>query len=64
MIVTTRSPEWKQQQIDMIKNQFEEITVEEGDELGLIGIQIKMDRAKKLVHMTQKKNIERIFATF
>jgi hypothetical protein len=62
--VTTRNPEWKQQQIDMLKNKYEEITVEEGDELGLIGIQIKMDRAKKLVHMTQKKNIERIFTTF
>jgi hypothetical protein len=62
--VMTRNPEWKQQQIDMIKNKYEEITVEEGDELGLIGIQIKMDRMKKQVHMTQKKNIERIFTTF
>ena len=62
--VTTRNPEWKQQQIYMVKNQYEVITVEEGDELGLIGIQIKMDRVKKLVHMTQMKNIERIFSTF
>ena len=49
----------------MLKNKYEEITIEEGDELGLIGIQIKMDRENKQVqHLTQKKNIERIFATF
>ena len=62
--VKTRNPLWKKQQIDMLKNKYEEITIEEGDKLGLIGIQIKMDRENKQVHLTQKKNIERIFATF
>ena len=39
----------------MLKNKYEEITIEERDELGLIGIQIKMDRENKQVHLTQKK---------
>jgi hypothetical protein len=62
--ITTRNPQWKKQQIDLIRNEFEEITIEDGDELGLIGIQIKMDRENKRVHLSQMKNIERIFATF
>ena len=62
--VTSRHDNWKDQQINMLKNKYEEITVEDGDELGLIGIQIKMDRENKRVILTQRKNIERIINSF
>jgi hypothetical protein len=62
--VTSRHDNWKNQQINMLKDKYEEITVEDGDELGLIGIQIKMDRENKQVVLTQRKNIERIINTF
>jgi hypothetical protein len=38
--------------------------VESGDELGLVGMQIGMDREQKRVIITQPKHIERIIETF
>lgn len=41
--VCNRNQEWTENQIDMLKRKFKNINVEVGDELGLIGMQIKMD---------------------
>ncbi len=48
----------------MLRTAFDEITVETGEELGLIGMHISMDRAKKQVTITQPKHVERIIGTF
>ena len=48
----------------MLKTAFDEITVETGEELGLVGMHISMDRAKRQVTITQPKHVERIIGTF
>lgn len=62
--VTSRHDNWKKPQINMLKDNVEEITVEDGDKLRPFGIQIKMDHEKKQVVVTQRKNIERIINAF
>ena len=36
----------------MLQDAYEAVDVEQGDELGLIGMQVKMDRTKKRVILT------------
>jgi len=38
--------------------------IEMGDEIGLIGMQVKMDRIDKKVILTQPKNVDRIITAF
>jgi hypothetical protein len=38
---------WIQEQIMMLRNKYDDMTIEHGDELGLIGMQIWMDRKEK-----------------
>jgi hypothetical protein len=44
----------------MLREAFEEVTVERGDELGIIGIQVKMDRLRKRVVLSQKKFVDKV----
>ena len=62
--VTTNNETWMQQQIHMLKNAYEVIEVEQGDELGLIGMQVKMDRSKKQVILTQPKFVQSVIDAF
>ena len=49
IFVTTKDEAWIQQQIKMLKDAYEAVEVEQGAELGLIGMQVKLDRLKKPV---------------
>jgi hypothetical protein len=40
-----------------LKAKYEDVAVEMGDEIGLIGMQAKMDRIDKKVTLTQPKNL-------
>ena len=62
--ICTRDENWIEQQIQMLKNAFQEVTVESGDEIGLVGMQIRMDRESKQVVITQPKHVERIIEKF
>jgi len=64
LFICTRDDKWIKEQIEMLRTAFDEITVETGEELGLIGMHISMDRAKKQVTITQPKHVERIIGTF
>ena len=64
LFVCSRDDKWIAEQIEMLKTAFDEITVETGDELSLVGMHIRMDRAKKQVIITQPKHVERIIETF
>jgi hypothetical protein len=64
LFVCTRGEDWMRHQIQMLKNKYEEITTECGDELGLIGMQVIMNRQKKQVILTQPKQVARIIKTF
>jgi hypothetical protein len=45
--VAANDPEWIKEQIKMLQDAYEAVDVEQGDKLGLIGMQVKMDRTKK-----------------
>jgi hypothetical protein len=64
LFVCNRNDEWIAKQVKMLKDKFQEVTVESGDELGLVGMQICMDREEKKVIITQPKHVERIIETF
>jgi hypothetical protein len=64
LFVCNRNDEWIAKQVKMLKDKFQEVTVESGDELGLVGIQISMDQKDKKVIVTQPKHVERIIETF
>jgi D-serine deaminase-like pyridoxal phosphate-dependent protein len=48
----------------MLKGKFEEVTMKAGDELGLLGMQIKMDREVKQVLICQPNHVDRVIEAF
>jgi hypothetical protein len=48
----------------MLRNKYKDITIERGDELGLIGMQIQMNRAERKVILSQPKQVAKIIETF
>jgi hypothetical protein len=48
----------------MLKDKFEEVTVESSDNLGIIGMQVCMDCEQRQVLIMQPKHVERIIETF
>jgi hypothetical protein len=62
--VCTRNDKWIEEQIKILKDAFEEMTVESGDESGLVGMQISQNRVKKQVVITQPKHVKRIIKMF
>jgi hypothetical protein len=60
----TDEQSWKQEQIATLRNKYEEITVEDSEEIGLIGMQVKIDRVKKTITLTQPKQVACIIETF
>jgi hypothetical protein len=64
LFVTTKDDQWIMDQIEMLRSKYDEITVETGDVIGLIGMQVTMDRARKQVELRQPKHVERIIKTF
>jgi hypothetical protein len=55
---------WIQEQRMMLRNKYDDITIEHGDVLGLIGMQIRMDRKEKKVLLKQPKQVQRIIEAF
>jgi hypothetical protein len=64
LFVCSRDEEWIQEQIGMMKKKYDERMIEHGDELGLIGMQIQMDRREKKVMLMQPKQVKRIIEAF
>ncbi len=62
--MTSNDETWIQKQVEFLKSKYEDVTVEMGDEIGLIGMQVKMDRIDTKVILTQPKNVERIITAF
>jgi hypothetical protein len=57
LFMCTRDDEWIQQQIIMLKNKHQEITIEQGGQLGLIGMQIVMECEQRKVIIMQPKQV-------
>ena len=64
LFVTTKDDKWINKQIAMLKDAYEAVEIEQGDELGVIGIQVKMDRANKKVILTQPKFVQSVIDAF
>jgi hypothetical protein len=64
LFVCTRDDAWIKQQIQVLQDKYEEITIEQGDQLGLIGMQVQMDRVQRKVIITQPKQVAKIIEAF
>jgi hypothetical protein len=64
LFVTSNDETWIQKQIEFLKGKYEDVAAEMGDEIGLIGMQVKMDRIDNKVILTQPKNVDRIITAF
>jgi hypothetical protein len=60
LFICTKDDTWINDQVLMLKNAFQEVSLELGHEIGLVGMQIRMDRELKQVVITQPKHVERI----
>ena len=54
LFAATQAQGWKDQQIDMLKEAFTDLTVSEGDELSIIGMSVSIDRKAKAASISQK----------
>jgi hypothetical protein len=57
LFVCSRDDAWIQQQIKMMKDKYDDLMIESGDELVLIGMQIRMDHVGRRVILTQPKQV-------
>ena len=64
LFVATRDEAWVQEQIKMLADAFEELTTERGDEIGIVGVQVKMDRVGKRVLLSQRKFADKVIEVF
>ena len=64
LFAATRDDTWTLQQIKIIADAFEELTTERGDEIGIVGVQVKMDRDNKRVLLSQKKFADKVAEVF
>jgi hypothetical protein len=62
--VTTKDDTWINEQVEMLRKAYEVVEVEQGDEIGLIGMQVKIDRDEKLVILTQPKFVQSVIEKF
>ena len=62
--VTTKTPEWISKQIKMLKDAYEVVKVEQGDELGLIGMQVKIDQENGRVILAQPNFVQSVIDAF
>lgn len=64
LFLCTNKEERIQNQIQMLKNKYEDVTIEKENELGLIGMQVVMDHQQKHIILTQPKQMARIIESF
>jgi hypothetical protein len=60
----TRHEGWLIEHIEMLRNTFDEITITHGDELGIVGMHLKMDHDKKCAILTQPKWEKKVLKEF
>ncbi len=64
LFVCSRDEAWIQEQIKMMKDKYDDLMIESGDALGLIGMQIQMDCEERKVILGQPKQVAKIIETF
>ncbi len=48
LFVCRRTEKWNQEQVEMLRIKYEQDTIKQGDELGLIGMHIQMNCKEKM----------------
>jgi hypothetical protein len=64
LFAATGDEEWIKQQIEMLRKAYIDITVEQGNDVGVVGMQIRMDRQSKKVIITQPKWVQQVIDKF
>jgi hypothetical protein len=60
----TRDKVWIEEQVNMLRKAFKEVTVTQGDELGIIGMHLKMDRKNKRAILSEPKWEQKVIREF
>ena len=60
---TTRDEEWTNSNIKMLEKAFEEVTVEQGDVINILGMTVTMDRANRTAIIKQKHFLDKVTST-
>jgi hypothetical protein len=64
LFVTTNDERWIQEQIEVLKRKYEEVTVKIGEMINLTGMHVKIDYDKGQVILSQPKHVEKIVEVF
>jgi hypothetical protein len=62
--VTSRDEEWANMGIKMLEEAFDEVTVERGDVINILGMTVTMDRVNKVAIIKQKHFMDKVASTF
>ena len=60
----TKDEDWINQSIDMLKAAFDELTVERGEVINILGMTVTMDRAMGKAVINQKRFLDKLTSTF
>ena len=60
----TRNQEWIQSQVDMLKTAFEELTLERGEVINILGMTVHMERDKGRAVIKQKRFVDKLTEEF
>ena len=62
--VTTRDEEWIKGVTTMLEDAFEELTLERGDKINILGMTVQMDRNAKRAIVNQKRFVDKLAETY
>jgi hypothetical protein len=58
--IGTMDDDWREEQVNILRNAFKEVTVEYGDIQQIIGMTVQMDRINKLAKISQRNYVDNI----
>ena len=62
--VTTRDEDWINEQAEMLKGAFEELTLDRGEVINILGMTVHMERDKRRAVVNQKRFLEKLCDEF
>ena len=60
----TRDEDWINESIEMLKGAFEELTVERGESINILGMTVHRDRDKGGALVNQKRFLDKLISTY
>ena len=62
--VATRDENWILENVKMLQDAFEELTLERGETINILGMTVHMERDKKRASITQKRFVDKLKETY